>query len=1200
MKLVIVEFNGETKEIIPAGRSLVRLQNTTLGKFLKPEEHNVDAVQINGSFDENWRSYTPKYNDVIHLYIKTSAAIIIPLIVSIVSAVLSYILRATPKKPSTSKSQPASAVAGIQNTVAPGTAKFLTYGRRRVFGHIIASRIDIDENMAPGIGNVMKYSVLYYMGTGPINSIENIIVNETHIEDLSGPPKFNIRLGTQDQSVIQRHEQVHQVYHDNRSIKIPLRTVNKPARPVGGGEPIIYTTRGQGVDRVTFFFRFPQGLWQLGVHGAQYPHQIGIKFERKLNDSSSWDNLGIFNSGTWNTQDDFFWKLEFDNPSSGQWDYKINVESQGLGSWKQGPSMLLYNVQETVFVTTAYPGNALLEINGVANDQIQSLDSMATSAIVEGRLVDVLENGIYVKKYSRNRVWVIRDLLLNKDVGLGNCIDDTMWDNAAGLVSSKYYEELVPGYNNTLEARDSCDVIINEIKPGMDHIKTLLFEGRAILIPSSGVYKYVLDRDRSFNVLYSSPGNIVEGSLKYERGNSERPVNTLRAEYPDETMDYKVIPTKLVSATKGTDPERTETISYTSITRKSNVAREMNFYLKKLILTNERWSWKVPDGVTPSEPFDVDKLQYNLPNNARGFVGRVHGDDSTITSIVTGRNIYLEPDISYTAMVRQGDKHEERIVSNPAGTNSVINVNVPLSFKPKTGDIYAIGKQNVHSQLVQTDEVEFDGEEVTVKVHKHIAEVYDDTLTDISAIENASAVTSAPRPILGVQIKNITESGKLLTRFNVIPGFDTLVGTYKTLTKDYIVLGNEPKQDELFTGAFIETDLTPTPILCTSYAGASRIAYPPSTGFPVQGETSGGQYYITWPGRASFSGFKIEGSTSVNGPWSNEGLVPNAIIGTSLTTSFPIPSSYQYFRITPFSESGTENVIGRHVTGLTSHDERALPPSVVDIVTDDIRNGILIARLNTPLERDVQYLKSEFFLGSVSGTTVTSATLTNISKYRNDLLDIPLIQNVTRNLSSQAFGSNIFGKVSTIDFYGNRSIHTITFTGSVLSKSGSLQTEVVHLDNQVTSTYTGGELHTIFSRAIPGGLIGDVNDVELDLHLLVTPGSVTNTSLSFICRFGGTIAHQFSVQIANGSVMVPENASRWLNMLLESNGNSSSQIVTVHTYGRTSSGIILTPLTTTMSKDATVDQSIVIQMQISGDLTTVVKRRHALLRQLIP
>jgi len=155
-----------------------------------------------------------------------------------------------------------------------------------------------------------------------------------------------------------------------------------------------------------------------------------------------------------------------------QWDFQMNVEEQsGAGSWEIAPSMILFNIQETQYISTTYPGNSLLEIHGVASEQITGFDQMETSAITGGRLVEVPTNGIYNKVCTRNRAWIIRQLLIDDLVGLN--LPATLIDNASFQAAADYYEELVPGFDpNVDEQRDYCDVIFTETRPGWDWINT--------------------------------------------------------------------------------------------------------------------------------------------------------------------------------------------------------------------------------------------------------------------------------------------------------------------------------------------------------------------------------------------------------------------------------------------------------------------------------------------------------------------------------------------------------------------------------------------------------------------------------------------------------------------------------------------------------------------------------------------------------
>jgi hypothetical protein len=1203
MKFRVVEFNGAERTIYCRP-----LHDTTLGTFLGKHVEDVSACEINHEWVVNWEEYKPNKEDEIRFYVKVEdfGGILINLLISIALTALSALLSPKPKKKRPQGGQAAVGITGLQNTIAPGTPKFFSYGTRKIFGHIIASSVDLDELAFSSniTGKRMKFSVVYFMGVGPVSAIGDVKINGTHLCDIFGPPEAIIRLGTQDQSIITGHEFVTQVYHDGRSLEFKGRVSKR--EPAPDGRPITYTTKGHAVNRVTFFVHFVNGLYSMGMNkvGNQYPETAYLFVKRKKNTEveADWVNIGPFLSPRINSREGFFWKIEIENPEPSQWDYQMYARPEFHGSWKDVPNLVFFNVMETQFISTAYPGNALLEIHGIASEQITGFDQMEGSAVIDGRLVEVPVNGIYSKQFTRNRVWIVRDILLSKDVGLGVRVDKTFWDDGAGIDAAAFYEQPISGYAESLEARDRCDVILNEVRTGWDWLKIILSEGRGILIPSGGKFKYIIDKDLPPSLMYSSPGNIIKDSLQLELGKERKEINIVRAEFPDSAQDFKVLPVKLESDSKGSDPERLETVSYTTITRKSQAAREMRFFLNKLEKIRKRWTWKSPKTALISEPFDVSKLAYTTSKNLRGYVGFITGDSSN-SQVVLNKSVYLAAGLTYSIQIRRMtvNEVEERTVINTAGnTYSVIDLASTLSFTPDYGDIWAIGVPNVHIPLIQIEEVEFDGDVFTLRAHEHVPAVYaqDATLPDIATLENAVLINSEPRPLIKAQAKLVNISGVTQTRFNVVPGFDSLVGTYSAIGTNTIVVGtHEPDVDDFFNNAYIKADIDP-PKKIYDYDGVTRTITIIDS-FGAAGP-AGAKYSISWLTASAFQGFRVEGGGTTNGTFSSVGITPNTIAGTSLTTTIPPPSSYNYFRFTPYDIRNTENLVGRPVVSIGVTDTVApLPPAVVDLTVNDVKQASITTILNIPLERDVHQSEVIFSLNSITASALTTTYLFDVSSKRNELNITDDVVSFSVDLDDIDYGNSVFAKVANIDFFGNKSAFAPGFVGATITSSFvTIPDQFILDDDIVKQIYTGVTISTVlYTATIDGGtlLANSSTAINVDVALFIDPnGPTTTTSLDFGYSYGGAVGNTISAFISDGVTSIDPATPYWLDLLFIP-VNDTSQISVFQKYGDEVPTNTLVQTIAGHSVSAVNDQTLEINVTSTGHTQTIITKQHVVL-----
>jgi hypothetical protein len=1168
MRLVIVNALNQEKII----RKRLK-KHITLGEIFNKSPSAIVDCFVNGVSIDNWQSYSIQDNDEIVVHVDTKDpgtwTIIIQIAITVLTTVIAALLAPKPKKPSDKKNQPSLGVAGLQNTVAPGTPKFLSYGKRRVFGHVIASKTELaasftGENMPSDMSQRLNYSIVYYMGTGPIKSITSVKVNETQIEDLEGPPIAQVRLGTADQVIIPGHEHTHQVYSDGRELDV--RT-NQDINNNIEARSLTYSTKSSQVDKVTFILNMPNGMWSGTDQVAQ---QFTIAIDAKLTETfvagtsspySTYTRLATVDSIRRLAHKGLFWSIPIELPQRGKWDYKIYIESQ-LQYQNQNSGVVLFNVQETIFKTTTYPKNALLEISGIANEQITGLENMAASALVEGRLVGVPKvnssgnyTGFYVPAYTRNRVWIIRDILVNADIGLGNRVSPAIWDDGAAIIAARYYENMLELTDATVEQRDFCDIILTDIRPGWDWIKILLAEGRGILVPSSGKLKYIVDQPRTPNLLYSFPGNIIENTLKMQLGREDKLINVLRSEFPDELADFKVVPLKLDVATKlDTDPERSDNVSFTSITRKSQATREMKYLLAKATLNHRRWEWESPRNALVSEPFDVDLLSYNVSRHLRGYSGFFSQPAPSLSQVVLPVEVFLEGGFTYTLHTRHDYTTNERVISNITGrTHSIINLTSPLSFLPGLGDTFSLGKQNKHVVPIQQEQIEYDGEKYKLTCREYIPEVF---AGDLDALDPEVVLKNPTRPFIGYGGKRVSIAGVTHAQISVVPGYDHLAGIVT-----YLGVGsNEGTHnfgwednafiDNQMAGAYLEVQVATGKnvynIDTNAYlTGGSSI--PDLSGTLISGTnvlTAGStySYLISWPSFAPYGGFNVYRKD--NGGTGNLVTTP-IVVPNDTVTLLATTYATTFYRVEPFNTLGLTgssfNDFLLSSTALSfpnSLDVSAVPapPFTGFLDTGTSRIVETTITLSKPLNRDISavevyYLKQSAF-NSTTGITVAGGTFSILTYKDEEPSDVTF--SIKTDLSDVAnFGDSIFTRVHTLDVFNNRSTNAyVSFSGVTLSSVVTTlrENEIGHTHDPLTLTGVGSQ--TFYTSTVPGGLFEQGNAVEVDAQFQVSTSGNVVTTINFTCGFNSATISTITCSVGSAVASIPAGSYYWLNWRL--------------------------------------------------------------------
>ena len=714
---LILHSLGETRRIHgynPASK--------TLQGILGPHATAVDWCRVNGHPVTAWEGYTPQPADRIDLWLRPGFGIIegtlltyllVQVAISVVMFGISYGLglllnnRPDPTQPGTPEQT--FGIAGLSNTIVLGTPKTLVYGTRRVFGHLIGTTV---EAGATG----MLFGALYFMGEGEITNLRAVEINEIPIGEFPNT-RWDWRPGTADQPYLSQWREPHQVYYDGRALELQ--------------KSVVYQTHNDRVSSLWVIIQLPY------LQHIRYSGSNSFREEGRMDFRIEYKRLG---AGVWLKKRDvyivrdtsasvYFWSELFTFGSPGRWQVRVTLIDNTKND--QQPSGVLYNVEEIqTSPTLTYPHNALLEIRGVASNQITSFEGMKVSALIDGRKVKTWNGVTYTTRFSRNRVWVLRDLLTDPRVGMGHRFPESLWDEPAALAAATYYMGEIDG-----EPRDVCDVLINQRRPAWDWIRELLTEGNAALIPSRGKLKYVLDRPQLARQAYGEPSSILENSVSMTLGTSGDPVNTVRGEFSDVEQNYRLSLVEVEASDKGQELLNESTVSFKSLTRLSQVERALAYGLKKQRNVQRRWVWQTSLDAIPAEPFDVIRLSYLSPTNRYGYAGFLQGG-CTALHLVLDQLIPLDAGENYEVLVRFEDDpvpQTRTFIAQATREQATLQVAPALPRIPQPGDRYFVGLLAQSIATVLLDQVNLDTTNMTYTLSgaEYRADIYDSAGTGV-------------------------------------------------------------------------------------------------------------------------------------------------------------------------------------------------------------------------------------------------------------------------------------------------------------------------------------------------------------------------------------------------------------------------------------------------------------------------------------
>ena len=140
--------------------------------------------------------------------------------------------------------------------------------------------------------------------------------------------------------------------------------------------------------------------------------------------------------------------------------------------------------------------------------------------------------------YCNNPAWVFYDILLDKDYGLGEFIQEEDIDKYALYQIARYCDELVPDGKGGEEPRFTCNVYLSKQVEAYKVLKDLSSTFRAMMYWIDGKITAVQDRPKE-PVYTFTTGNIKDGIFDYSYTGSKARVNQVRASWNDPKDFYR-------------------------------------------------------------------------------------------------------------------------------------------------------------------------------------------------------------------------------------------------------------------------------------------------------------------------------------------------------------------------------------------------------------------------------------------------------------------------------------------------------------------------------------------------------------------------------------------------------------------------------------------------------------------------------------
>lgn len=624
-----------------------------------------------------------------------------------------------PPKPTTrdSSEQEASYGAdGPKNMSAEGVAVPVPYGTYRVGGNIVGQyTVTKDHGTSIFVGEAKKRAaaqtqwlhMLINLGEGPIESIEDILINDQPIDTFvyrpegkdADEPAYEVEkyLGTADQS--------------------PPKWFEKSITPVPVQAKLTQAwsqwSTSAPVDQLRVDVVAPTGLFRVWPDGSDDFWEVDVEVQITEAGTENWRALnGAAHDNTVATYRmmDYTMESEGQGVQHYQRPYEPfggerrvgntlvdmagnviadittvpNVDTNGVfklranqrGSWRtsiltgtlaegnydvryrrvlpEEPSEEVFDdiyvsdINEIRDETVAFRNTALLALKLRMTDKLNNVPTV--TSLVKGRKLRVWDKPTGAWKdevWTANPAWVAYDMLTHKRYG-------------GGSPASRFDLERWKEWAEYCEGKFEFNGIFDTTSTTWDALQEVFRAGHAQLVPQGTRFSVAIDRPEQPVMMFSA-GNIVDGTFKLTWLPTSERANEVELTYQDAEDDYKQRTIKAIdtSAVSAGRPQKTASISMKGVTSRQKAWEEATFALNMNRYILQTVSFSVPSEAIACTVGDVVLVQHDMPK--WGSAGRLEAG-CTSNVLKLDRPVTMRAGRSYQALIHAG------VVQKGAGT----------------------------------------------------------------------------------------------------------------------------------------------------------------------------------------------------------------------------------------------------------------------------------------------------------------------------------------------------------------------------------------------------------------------------------------------------------------------------------------------------------------------------------------------------
>jgi len=494
-------------------------------------------------------------------------------------------------------------------TQSEGLPRPRAYGRNMHEGNIIAKWTDVVG------GKEVLYMIVEH-GDGPTKGIGagTVYLNDQasgNFDEVS----IQERLGTFDQTVMTGFEKTKLEYpqHDKRLLC---------------NVPFMFTTPNDFFDDIEWTIVFPNGLRHYSKDGDHWTSSTQILVQISEHGLNSWTT--VFNDFiTDDTVSPKYIRYAVSTYLPGhivygkQYDLKI-TRITGDDGEREIDVSCIRSCREVVNTAFTHPGKAMIGITAVATSRLSG--AIKVKVVREDRLINVYDGTSWSIEYSRNRAWVVWDILTQPIISGSDPYTIERYEgiDPARLDLPFFYEwaqwtseQILDGYGGT-EDRCACDIKVMAQTDVFSLAYDIAQAGRVKLYWQGHKLTGWIDKAVTDDPDLVTMDAMMDRTWKNEWAIEKELAGVVEVFYPDANSGYERTPAKFSNANAGSY-KNSISIEGTGISTHGTAIHLANYLLERNRLIRNTNSWMTYKDGFRYKLGDVIKLQCKVANWGHGY-----------------------------------------------------------------------------------------------------------------------------------------------------------------------------------------------------------------------------------------------------------------------------------------------------------------------------------------------------------------------------------------------------------------------------------------------------------------------------------------------------------------------------------------------------------------------------------------------------